>query len=97
MGRRITEYTVGNSNNSALGNKGHIFNLAFGFDAVIPVEIGINSLRVADYNFEQNEANLRSSLDLLEEIREETNVKAAARKKRVAQYFNKQVKAKTFE
>ena len=55
------------------------FNLAFGADAVILVEIGINSLRVSHYNPEQNEANLHANLDLLEEIREKASVKAARR------------------
>ena len=73
------------------------FNLAFEVDAVIPVEIGINSLRVSHYNLEQNEANIRANLNLLEEIREEASVKVTARQKIVAQYFNKQVKAKIFE
>ena len=73
------------------------FNLALGSNAIIPVEIGINSLRVVHYDFEQNEVNLRSNLDHLEEIREEASVKAAARQRRVDQYFNKQVKAKIFE
>ena len=36
-------------------------------------------------------------MDLLEEIREEASVKAAARQRVVAQYFNKQVKVKIFE
>ena len=97
MGRRITEYTMGNSNNSTLVNEDTPFNLAFRSDVVIPVEIGINSLRVTHYDFEQNKANLRSNLDLLEEIREEASVKAVARQRRVAQYFNKQVKVKAFE
>ena len=60
------------------------FNLAFGSDIVIPMEIGINSLRVAHYDPERNEANLRSNLNILEEIREEVSVKAATRQMRVA-------------
>ena len=64
---------------------------------MIPVEIGINSIRVSHYNQEQNEANLRVNLDLLEEIREETVTKAAARQRVVAQYFNQKVKPKVFE
>ena len=60
------------------------FNLALGSNAVIPVEIGINSLRVVHYDSEQNEANLYSNLDLLEELREETSVKAAARQRKMA-------------
>ena len=71
--------------------------MTFGADAFIPVKIGINSLRVAFCDLEQNKANLRANLDLLEEIREEASVKAATRQKKVAQYFNKQIKARAFE
>ena len=79
------------------GTKDTPFNLAFGADAVIPVKIGINSLRVSHYDPEQNETNLHTNLDLLGEIREEASVKAAARQRVVAQYFNKQVKVRIFE
>ena len=80
------------------GTRDTPFNLAFGSNAVIPIEIGINSLRITThYDSEQNETNLRANLDLLDEIREEVSVKAAARQRRVAQYYNKQVKAKVFE
>ena len=73
------------------------FNLAFGSDAVIPVEIGINTLRVSPHDSRQNEIYVRASLDLLEETREDASVKAAARQKSVAQHFNKRVKARLFE
>ena len=79
------------------GTRDTPFNLAFGSDVVIPVEIGINSLWVAHFDLEQNESNLRANLDLLEEIKEEASVKAAARQRQVAQYYNKQVKIKIFE
>ena len=79
------------------GTRDTPFNLTFGADAVIPVEIGINSIRVSHYDQNQNEANLRVNLDLLEEIREEAVTKAAARQRVVAQYFNKKVKPKVFE
>ena len=79
------------------GTRDTPFNLAFRDDAVIPVEIGINSIRVSHYNPEQNEANLRANLDLLEEIREEASIKAVVRQRVVAQYFNKRVKTKAFE
>ena len=73
------------------------FNLAFGTDAVIPVEIDINTLRVSHYDSQQNEANLRANLDFLKEIREDASVKATARQRSVVQHFNKQVKARLFE
>ena len=73
------------------------FNLTFRVDVVIPIEIGINTLKVLHYDLQQNETNLRANLDLLEEMREEASVKAAAKQRRVAQHFNKQVKARLFE
>ena len=71
--------------------------MAFGTDAVIPVEIGINTLRISHYDSPQNEVNLRANLDLLEEMREDARIKAAARQRSVAQHFNKQVKVRLFE
>ena len=61
------------------GTRDTPFNLAFGIDAVIPVEIGINTLRVSHYDSQQNEVNIRANLDLLKEMREDAGVKAAAR------------------
>ena len=66
------------------GTRDTPFNLAFGSDVVILVEISINTLRIAHYDPEQNEANLRANLDLLNEIREEASVKAAARQRKLA-------------
>ena len=61
------------------GTRDISFNLTFGTDAVIPVEIGINTLRVSHYDSQQNELNVRANLDLLEKIREDDSVKAVAR------------------
>ena len=61
------------------GTRDTPFNLAFRSDSFIPIEIGINSLWIAHYDSEQNEVNLRANLDLLNEIKEEASVKAAAR------------------
>ena len=88
---------MSNPNNSHSGIKDTPLNLAFGSDIVIPVKIGINSLRVTHFSYEQNEANLRANLDLLEEIKEGASVKVAVRQRRVTQYYNKQVKTKAFE
>ena len=79
------------------GTRDTPFNLAFGTDAVILVEIEINTLRVSHYDSQQNEVNIRANLDLLKEMREDASIKAAARQRSVAQHFNKQVKARLFE
>ena len=87
---------MSNPHNSHSGIKDTPLNLAFGSDVLIPVEIGINSLRVTHFSYEQNEANLRANFDLLEKIRE-ASVKAIARQRKVVKYYNKQVKTKAFE
>ena len=43
------------------------FTLAFGIEAVAPVEVGLESPRVEFTNIEHNEESLRLNLDLLEE------------------------------
>ena len=43
------------------------FALAYGVEAVIPLEVGIPSTRTTDFAVETNEDNLRKDLDLLEE------------------------------
>ena len=46
------------------------FNLAFGIDAVIPIEIGVPSARVKNYDKQTNMERLCADLDLLEETKE---------------------------
>ncbi|XP_077232112.1 uncharacterized protein LOC143866573 [Tasmannia lanceolata] len=48
------------------------FNLSFGTEAVIPVDIGTPSPRITSFNGQLNNDGLRANLDLLEEIREES-------------------------
>ena len=48
------------------------FKLAYGSDAVIPVEVGLTSYKVAHYNNEENVKQLHLSLDLVDEVRMDT-------------------------
>ena len=45
------------------------FKLAYGSDAVIPVEVGLTSYKVAHYNNEENVKQLHLSLDLVDKVR----------------------------
>ena len=47
------------------------FALAFGIEAVAPIEVGLESPRVKFTNAERNEETLRPNLNLLEEKREQ--------------------------
>ena len=44
--------------------------MAFGVEAVIPVEVGLPSLRVGNYDEEDNASRMLPELDLVEEKRE---------------------------
>jgi hypothetical protein len=66
--------------------------LAFGTDAVIPAEVSIPSPRVEQFDEEQNESRLRENLDLLDEVREQANIKIAAYQQRIARYYNSKVR-----
>ncbi len=46
------------------------FALAFGVEAVIPLEIGMPTTRTIEFDMKTNEDNLRRDLDLLEERRD---------------------------
>ena len=45
------------------------FKLAYGRDVVIPTDVGLTSYKVTHYNNEENEKQLRLSLDLINEVR----------------------------
>ncbi|GMH23220.1 hypothetical protein Nepgr_025063 [Nepenthes gracilis] len=70
------------------------FNLCFGAEAVVPVEVGMPSLRIECFDLATNEQRLRESLELLSEVRDAARVWTAAYQQRVARYYNKRVKAR---
>lgn len=46
------------------------FNLVFGMEAVIPVEIGLPTMQIEHYDESSNPVQLRANLNLLEETRD---------------------------
>ncbi|XP_072078184.1 uncharacterized protein [Arachis hypogaea] len=73
------------------------FKLVYGSEALIPVEVGIPTLR-ADLYDEQYNIDLRNAeLDLAEEDREITVIKQRAQKQLVERRHNKKVVPRTFE
>ncbi|XP_074377887.1 uncharacterized protein LOC141719407 [Apium graveolens] len=60
--------------------------------SMVPVEVGSGSLRRDCYGKEDAEVNQRLHLDLLEETRENSQLRLAAYQQRVARYYNKKVK-----
>ena len=48
------------------------FKLAYGSEAVIPIEVHMASHRVKEYQAEENEVQLRLNLDFIDEVRMDT-------------------------
>ncbi|GKV30498.1 hypothetical protein SLEP1_g39303 [Rubroshorea leprosula] len=57
------------------------YHLAFGTEAVIPVEIGVPSFRVTHFDERRNGQLFRENLDLLEDVREEARLRTLVYKK----------------
>ncbi|GKC27167.1 hypothetical protein Tco_1034461 [Tanacetum coccineum] len=56
------------------------FLLTYGTEAVIPAEIGMPTLRIAEVDMVQNDEALEINLDRLEERREQTAIREAKSK-----------------
>ena len=67
------------------------FTLAYGTEAVIPMELEVPSHRVTYYDPKTNQNLLLESLDFVDEKREEANLRATAYRHRVARYYNEKV------
>ncbi|KAK3010831.1 hypothetical protein RJ639_011515 [Escallonia herrerae] len=72
------------------------FSLSFGTEALIPVEVGLPSLRLTAYDLIQNEEALRANLDLLEERREQAAMRLVAYQHRVSKFYDQRVRPCTF-
>ncbi|XP_074351517.1 uncharacterized protein LOC141690633 [Apium graveolens] len=70
------------------------FLLTYGYEAMVPVEVGAGSLRRDAFIEEDAEVNQRLHLDLLDEARANAQLKLAAYQQRVARYFNKKASSK---
>ena len=71
------------------------FSLIFEMEAVNSIELKLPSTRVVAFNKQHNPQDLRVNLDLLEEKREEAQVRMAAYRRKVARYYNSRVRSKT--
>ena len=72
------------------------YSLVYKTESVTPVEIGMPSFRVMNFDKENNKAELRLNLALLREKRERVEVRQVAYKHHVAKYYNQRVRHKSF-
>ncbi|KAK3001278.1 hypothetical protein RJ639_020818 [Escallonia herrerae] len=67
------------------------FLLYYGTETMLPVEIGVPTIRALNFNEVNNEVGLRANLDLVEEARTQAHERSVVIKQRVARYYNQRV------
>ncbi|GKA56462.1 reverse transcriptase domain-containing protein [Tanacetum coccineum] len=72
------------------------FSLTYGTEAVIPIEIGMLTLRTAEVDMIKNDEALETNLDFLEERREHATIQEAKSKAKVEKYYNVRVRSTSF-
>ena len=72
------------------------YALAYGVEAVIPLEVGILTTRTTDFAVQTNEDNLRKDLDLLEERRDMATVRLASYQQRIKREHDKNINHRVF-
>ena len=73
------------------------FKLMYGTEAVIPVEVGVTSIRLKLFHEEYNDGQLRINLDCLDEIRDNASNKMRKYQQKMVEYYNKRVKLRQLD
>ena len=68
------------------------FRLTYGTEAVIPIVVGVTSMRREVFSEDSNDDQLRVNLDCLDEVRDGASQKMMKYQKKMADYDNKRVK-----
>ena len=72
------------------------FAMAFGVEAVIPLEVGMPTTRTTEFEVEANEEALWKDLDLLEEKRDLAVIRLASYQQEMKREHDKNVRTRTF-
>ena len=72
------------------------FKLAYGSETMIPVEVHMANHRVIKYQDEDNEEQLRLNLDLIDEVRMNTEQRTARYKNLMARQYDAMIKPRHF-
>jgi hypothetical protein len=73
------------------------FALAYGVEAVIPLEVGLPTTRTTEFDAEENEDNLRKDLNLLEEKRDMATIRLASYQHQMKRGYDKNIRPKSFQ
>ena len=70
--------------------------MLFGCEAVLPIELELESLRIQSYDELVNDISLRAQKDLIDELSDEVNKRKCAYQRRAERYYNKKVRPRSF-
>ena len=87
---------MGLQDDTEVSNRETPFALAFGTEAVAPVEVGIKSPRVELASEQHNDEALRLNLELLDEKREQVQQRTEEYQRKIARYYNQRVKPRSY-
>ena len=73
------------------------FKLTYGTKVVIPVEVGVSSIRPKVWHEEDNDDQLRINLDCLEKIKDKASSRMTKYQQKMAEYYNKRVKLRQLD
>ena len=73
------------------------FLLAYGYKAMVPVELGAGSLRRDNFDVEQNMILQQRELDFFKEKQRNVQILVVVYHRRTARYFNSMVKTRIFQ
>ncbi|XP_075670093.1 uncharacterized protein LOC142639840 [Castanea sativa] len=73
------------------------FGLTYGTKVVIPIEVGVTSMRREVFHKNSNDDQLKINLDCLDEVRKEASQKMTKYQQKMVEYYNKRVKRKRLD
>ena len=73
------------------------FRLTYGTEAVIPVKVGVASIRREVLREEDNDDQLRINLDCLDEVRDKASNRMTIYQQKMVEYYNKRVKLRRLD
>src|SRR5204863_8094887 len=74
-----------------------LFRLAYGAEAVIPLEVQMSSLRLENFDEDKNNEGLRLCAVLRDEVEDSTLTHIVAQKQAISRRFNAKVKGRSFQ
>ena len=88
---------MGIQNDSKNSHRRNPFQLTYGTEAVIPIEIGVTTWRTNHHDEGSNDNQSWMNLNLLDKVHDQAEAKTRVYQQRMARYFDRRVKHREFK